>query len=230
MTSGPSGTLDVNVIDAVESDGPKIIILSGTISGDGVVKVGWNTPVIGESGSRFVLVLNGMDLRLSSESNVIIGNVAFSKVLASAGDIIGVQAASKVWADHCDLCSNRDHDKVFTYALSYGYNIDRHTPSFRFGRGHTYNSFFLDVDDGINIRDGAPKFWFKTTFSTLCSSRFSASCISTGDGYAAGTGDVFSDGSNAAEVGDWDDPPYLPHTFIDASREVYGTAGQILNF
>lgn len=47
-----------------------------------------------------------------NEKNVIIRNVKISKVLAEAGDAIGVQAASQVWLDHLDLSSDRDHDKV----------------------------------------------------------------------------------------------------------------------
>lgn len=43
---------------------------------------------------------------------MIIRNVKVSKVLAGAGDAIGIQAASQVWLDHLDLSSDRDHDKV----------------------------------------------------------------------------------------------------------------------
>lgn len=52
-----------------------------------------------------------------SVSNVIIRNIKISKVLASAGDAIGVQSASQVWLDHLDLSSDRDHDKVCAYLL-----------------------------------------------------------------------------------------------------------------
>lgn len=43
---------------------------------------------------------------------MIIRNIKISKVLASAGDAIGIQASSNVWIDHNDLSSDRDHDKV----------------------------------------------------------------------------------------------------------------------
>lgn len=56
--------------------------------------------------------LVGVGLRVLNESNVIIRNVKISKVLAEAGDAIGIQAASQVWVDHVDLSSDRDHDKV----------------------------------------------------------------------------------------------------------------------
>jgi pectate lyase len=46
-------------------------------------------------------------------SNVIIRNIKISKVLAEAGDAIGIQASSQVWVDHVDLSSDRDHDKDY---------------------------------------------------------------------------------------------------------------------
>jgi pectate lyase len=45
--------------------------------------------------------------------NVIIRNLKISKVLAEAGDAIGIQAATKVWVDHVDLSSDQDHDKDY---------------------------------------------------------------------------------------------------------------------
>lgn len=56
--------------------------------------------------------LVGVGLRVLESKNVIIRNVKISKVLASAGDAIGIQASSQVWVDHVDLSSDRDHDKV----------------------------------------------------------------------------------------------------------------------
>ena len=57
------------------------------------------------------IALNGVGVRVLNQENVIIRNLKISKVLASAGDAIGIQAASKVWVDHVDLSSDRDHDK-----------------------------------------------------------------------------------------------------------------------
>ncbi|THU84280.1 pectate lyase [Dendrothele bispora CBS 962.96] len=114
-TSGGSGgsvttvtTLD-ELTSAVEGDDPKIVIIDGTITGNTVVRVGSNTSVLGAAGSS----LQGVGLRVLEESNVIIRNVKISKVLAEAGDAIGIQSASQVWVDHVDLSSDRDHDKDF---------------------------------------------------------------------------------------------------------------------
>ncbi|KAG8704608.1 hypothetical protein FRC09_003437 [Ceratobasidium sp. 395] len=94
---------------AVSGNSAKVVIISGTISGNEVVKVGSNTSLLGKSGAA----LNGVGLRVIDVSNVIIRNVKISKVLADAGDAIGVQAANRVWIDSVDLSSDRDHDKDY---------------------------------------------------------------------------------------------------------------------
>ncbi|TFK33682.1 pectate lyase B [Crucibulum laeve] len=114
-TTGGSGGTTTTVTtlaaltSAVTGTAKKIVIISGTITGNVVVKVGSNTSVIGKSGSALV----GVGLRVLNEKNVIIRNVKISKVLAEAGDAIGIQASSQVWVDHADLSSDRDHDKDF---------------------------------------------------------------------------------------------------------------------
>ncbi|KAF9031358.1 pectate lyase [Hymenopellis radicata] len=113
-TGGAGGTTTtVTTLDqltaAVEGSDAKIVIVSGAITGNAVVKVGSNTSVLGAAGSSLV----GVGLRVLNESNVILRNLKISKVLAEAGDHIGIQAASKVWVDHVDLSSDRDHDKDY---------------------------------------------------------------------------------------------------------------------
>jgi pectate lyase len=94
---------------AVASDTKKIVLISGSISGSAVVKVGSNTSVIGLPGSS----LNGIGLRVLEKSNVILRNLKISKVIADVGDAIGVQASNNVWLDHLDLSSDLDHDKDY---------------------------------------------------------------------------------------------------------------------
>ncbi|KAF8164741.1 pectate lyase B [Crassisporium funariophilum] len=114
-TTGGSGGTTTTVTTlaaltaAVTGTAKKIVIISGTITGNTVVKVGSNTSVIGKSGSALV----GVGLRVLDSTNVIIRNVKVSKVLAEAGDAIGIQASTQVWLDHLDLSSDRDHDKDF---------------------------------------------------------------------------------------------------------------------
>jgi len=95
---------------AVTGDAKKIVILSGTITGNEVVEVGSNTSLLGASSSTSLV---GVGIRVLSVSNVIVRNLKISKVLAEAGDALGIQSAHQVWIDHVDLSSDRDHDKDF---------------------------------------------------------------------------------------------------------------------
>ncbi|KAJ1309321.1 hypothetical protein OPQ81_004982 [Rhizoctonia solani] len=94
---------------AVTGSTAKVVIISGTITGNEVVKVGANTSVLGKSGAT----LSGVGLRVIDVSNVIIRNIKISKVLADAGDALGIQASNRVWVDSVDLSSDRDHDKDY---------------------------------------------------------------------------------------------------------------------
>ncbi|KAG8712086.1 hypothetical protein FRC09_020252 [Ceratobasidium sp. 395] len=87
----------------------KVILISGTITGNEVLRIPSNTSVLGKSGASLV----GVGLRAYEVSNVIIRNIKISKVLAAAGDALGVQVANRVWVDSVDLSSDRDHDKDY---------------------------------------------------------------------------------------------------------------------
>ncbi|KAH7339269.1 pectin lyase fold/virulence factor [Rhizoctonia solani] len=87
----------------------KVVIISGSITGNEVVKIGANTSVLGKSGAT----LNGVGLRVLDVSNVIIRNLKINKVLADAGDAIGVQASNRVWLDSLELWSDKDHNKDY---------------------------------------------------------------------------------------------------------------------
>lgn len=100
---------------AVAGDSPKIVILTASLSGSAIVKVGSNTSLYGASGS---VTLTGIGIRIINVSNVIVRNLKIAKVLADTGDAIGIQAASKVWIDHCDLSSDMSHDKDYYDGLT----------------------------------------------------------------------------------------------------------------
>ncbi|KAG8790147.1 hypothetical protein FRC12_012676 [Ceratobasidium sp. 428] len=113
-TGGVGGaTVTVSTLAALTSaaadDTAKIVVVSGTITGNTVIKIGSNKSILGKSGASLV----GVGLRVIKKNNVIIRNLKVSKVLASAGDAIAIQEASKVWVDHVDLSSDRTHDKDF---------------------------------------------------------------------------------------------------------------------
>ncbi|KAG8728496.1 hypothetical protein FRC11_010938 [Ceratobasidium sp. 423] len=95
--------------NAASSNTAKVILVSGNITGNEVVKVGSNTSILGKSGAS----LTGVGLRVNAVSNVIIRNLKISKVLAEAGDHIAIQASNRIWVDSVELSSDKDHDKDY---------------------------------------------------------------------------------------------------------------------
>ncbi|KAI9697341.1 MAG: hypothetical protein M1820_007847 [Bogoriella megaspora] len=255
---------------AVTGDDPKIIVISGTISGAAQIRVGSNKSIIGKNSSAKLV---GVGFYVNKVKNVIIRNLSISKVLAENGDAIGIQASSNVWVDHVDVSSDRDHDKDFydglidvthaseyvtisntyfhdhwkaslvghsdnngaedtghltvTYANNYWRNINSRAPSFRFGTGHVFNSYFETVNDGINTRDGAQLL--------VESNQFVGSgkpLYSTDNGFAVSKGNDFGSGSDEAGQGTLNSVPYSYTTLGSAKVKaaVVGTAGATLSF
>ena len=106
---------------AVTGDDAKVVVVSGAIASTGNVKIGSNKSIIGKSSAA---KLSGFTLTVKDVKNVIIRNLAISKVIG--GDAVAIQAASNVWIDHLDLSSDRDHDKDYydglldiTHAVDY---------------------------------------------------------------------------------------------------------------
>ncbi|KAF2497467.1 putative pectate lyase A [Lophium mytilinum] len=95
---------------AVTDDTARIVIVKGTITKAAQVKVGSNKSIIGQNSSAKLV---GLGLYIKSKKNVIVRNLAISKVLAENGDAIGIQASTNVWVDHCDVSSDTDHDKDY---------------------------------------------------------------------------------------------------------------------
>jgi pectate lyase len=114
-TSGGKGgeTVTVNNLSAlttaVADTTPRIVVVSGTISGAAKVLVGSNKSIIGRNSGHLV----GIGLFLNHSSNVIIRNTIHSKVPATYEDAITVKYSTNVWVDHVDVSNDRDHDKDY---------------------------------------------------------------------------------------------------------------------
>jgi pectate lyase len=93
---------------AVSGDDAKIVVVSGAIASTGNVKIGSNKSIIGKSSAA---KLSGFTLTVKDVTNVIIRNLAISKVIG--GDAVAIQKSTNVWIDHLDLSSDRDHDKDY---------------------------------------------------------------------------------------------------------------------
>ncbi|EUC66171.1 pectate lyase [Rhizoctonia solani AG-3 Rhs1AP] len=269
---GPAAPVTVTTLDAfqkaVSGDLAKVALISGTIQGATTVKVGSNTSVIGTSGA----VLEGVGISIGAVSNVIVRNVKISKVLAEHGDAIGIASSNRVWIDHVEVFSDRDHDKDYydglidvtkgsygvsitysylhdhyktslvgasdsledtdkalrvTYAFNNWANLGSRTPSFRFGKGHIYNNYFINVNDGINTRVGAELLVQNNVFENVGKPLYS-----TDNGYANASGNDFGGKTNAALSTSWSDVGYSYSLTATSSVKstVNSNAGATLSF
>ncbi|CAE6359133.1 unnamed protein product [Rhizoctonia solani] len=255
---------------AVKGDSPKVVLISGTIRGAETVKVGSNTSVIGKAGA----VLEGVGISIGSVSNVILRNVkAWAPSLYEGyGDAIGVAASNRVWIDHVEVFSDRNHDKDYydgliditkgsygvsvtysylhdhyksslvgasdslvdtdaalrvTYAFNKWANLGSRAPSFRFGKGHVFNNYFTDVNDGINTRVGAELLVQNNVFENVGKPLYS-----TDNGYANASGNDFGGKSNSAPPTSWSAVGYS-YSLTETSSvksTVNSNAGAILSF
>jgi pectate lyase len=111
-TTGGKGATAVTVStlaafkSAVAGNSPKIVYVSGTISGSGLtpVYVGSNTTIIGKTGA----VIQSLNLYLFTVSNIIIQNVTFRNYVTECGIYVKFQS-HHVWIDHCDFATDRSH-------------------------------------------------------------------------------------------------------------------------
>jgi pectate lyase len=111
-TTGGKGATAVTVTTlaafkaAVAGNSPKIVYVSGTISGSGLtpVYVGSNTTIIGKTGA----VIKSLNLYLFTVSNIIIQNITFRNYVTECGIYVKFQS-HHVWIDHCDFATDRSH-------------------------------------------------------------------------------------------------------------------------
>ncbi|KAJ5943111.1 hypothetical protein N7516_003279 [Penicillium verrucosum] len=126
--------------------------------------------------------------------------------------------------------SNGDEDTGFLHVTqnnNYWHNINSRGPSFRFGTGHIYNSFYEEVSDGINTRQGAQLLVESNTFVGGKKALYS-----TDGGYAVTNDNDFGGAKNDAEAGTLKSVPYK-YDLVGSAKvkaAVVGTAGQTLTF
>ncbi|MBC9728031.1 polysaccharide lyase family 1 protein [Streptomyces sp. TRM68367] len=107
-TTGGEGGETVTVSDAagfteaVQSDGPLVVKVDGTIELSEMTKVAGDKTVVGVGTAGKI---TGSGLNVSGVQNVIIQNLTFS---GSNDDGINVQESSKVWLDHNDISGAKD--------------------------------------------------------------------------------------------------------------------------
>lgn len=80
----------------------KIIKISGTLSGSGMMDIGSNKTIIGEPGA----LITGFGININTQKNIIIRNISFTK---ANDDSLNIQNEStNIWIDHCTFASGSD--------------------------------------------------------------------------------------------------------------------------
>jgi pectate lyase len=100
----------VQFTKAATAKEPTVVYISGKITGNTKVKVSSDTSIIGLNSDS---ALENIGLFVNKVENVVLRNFKSSKVLATNGDAIGIQASKNVWCDHLDLSSGLDHGKDY---------------------------------------------------------------------------------------------------------------------
>lgn len=112
-TGGAGGTTTTvsslpALTSAAKADGPAVIVVSGSLTGPGKVKISSDKTVIGASGGAS---LTNIALNVKDADNVVVRNLKIGQVDADNGDAVGIDASTNVWVDHCDLSGSLAVDK-----------------------------------------------------------------------------------------------------------------------
>jgi pectate lyase len=111
-TGGPTVTVTTLAAlrSAITGATPKIVQVSGIITGDGdTIDVGNHTTVLGLGTNSGV---TGGGFRVKKGTNVIFRNLRLSKSPAPT-DLIELQTSTNIWVDHNTFTSDLTHDKDF---------------------------------------------------------------------------------------------------------------------
>lgn len=202
---------------AVTGDDARVVVVSGTITQPAKVRIGNNKSIIGANSNAKLV---GLGLYIYKVKNVIVRNLSISKVLAENGDAIGIQASSNVWVDHCDLSSDRDHDKdYYDGLLDITHASDYVTVTNNYLHDH-WKSSLVGHSDSNGAED-------KGHLTVTFANNYWKNLNSRGPSYRFGTGHIFnnyydtvSDGINTR-----DGAQLLVenNVFVGSSKPLYST-------
>lgn len=149
---------------AVSGTTARVVRVSGTISCSGMITVGSNKTILGNSGA----VIAGCGLNVSNASNVIIRNLTFRDW---NDDAINVQYSTRVWIDHNSLSNGYDGaidiKRASDYVTVSWNRISSHDKAMLLGhddgngaedRGHLRVTYHHNWFDGSNQRHPRVRF------------------------------------------------------------------------
>ncbi|KAF2085569.1 polysaccharide lyase family 1 protein [Saccharata proteae CBS 121410] len=217
------------------------------LTGIGLYVKGATNVIIRNLTIKEVLAENGDAIGVSASSNVWVDHCDLSSNLDHDKDyydgLMDVTHASDYvtisntylhdhWkaslVGHSDSNGSEDEGHLLvTFANNLWSNIKSRGPSYRFGSGHVINSYYENVSDGINTRDGAQLLVESNVFSGSDKPLYS-----TNGGYAVSNDNDFDGGESSAEAGSLSSVPYQ-YTLLGSGAvkdAVVGTAGATLSF
>ncbi|KAM0135009.1 hypothetical protein ACHAP3_005099 [Botrytis cinerea] len=214
-----SGTISGSVKVRVGSNKTIIGKKGATLIGIGLYINKSTNVIVRNIISQKVLAANGDAIGIQAAKNVWIDHVDVSSDLNNGKDyydgLIDVTHASD-WVtisnsyihDHfkASLIGHSDNNAAedtghltVTQHNNYWSNIGSRTPSFRFGTGHVFNSYFLNANTGIDTRDGAQILVQSNVFKNV--SEPIAALYSDDTGYANAFDNDLGGYANTAPVG-----------------------------
>ncbi|KAF5874944.1 putative pectate lyase a protein [Botrytis fragariae] len=234
-----SGTISGSVQVRVGSNKTIIGKKGATLIGVGLYINKSTNVIVRNIISQKVLASNGDAIGIQAAKNVWIDHVDVSSDLNNGKDyydgLIDVTHASD-WVtisnsyihDHfkASLIGHSDSNAAedtghltVTQHNNYWSNIGSRTPSFRFGTGHVFNSYFLNANTGIDTRDGAQLLVQSNVFKNV--SEPIAALYSDDTGYANAFDNNLGGYANTAPVGT------LTTTSLPYSYSLLGSANVV---
>ncbi|KAH7100018.1 polysaccharide lyase family 1 protein [Auriculariales sp. MPI-PUGE-AT-0066] len=169
-----SGTLTGNAVVNVGSNTSVVGIAGSLLSGIGLRILNSENVIVRNVRIAKVLADTGDAIGIQSSSKVWVDHTELSSDLDHDKDYydglldithgsnaitVTYTILSNSWkgstVGHSD--ANGDEDKAFTvsYGLNHRAHLNNRVPTVRFGTVHIFNNYFLDNNDGCNVRNGA---------------------------------------------------------------------------
>ncbi|KAI0911397.1 pectate lyase a [Ustulina deusta] len=248
-----SGSLTGAVKVEVASDKTIIGKTGSSLTGIGLTILGQSNVIIRNLKSSKVLADYGDVVTVQASSNIWIDSCDFSSDLDHSKDyydgLVDIVHASE-WVtvsntyfhDHWKgslvghSSNNGDEDTGHLHVTYYGNwfdNINSRAPSYRFGEGHVFNSYFSNLGDTvINTRDNAQMLIESSVWESCPIKGIFTNDSNVGPGYAVVNDIDLGGSSNLAPVGTLTSVPYS-YTLLGSGNtkaSVVANAGQKLSF
>ncbi|KAF8743021.1 Pectate lyase, partial [Rhizoctonia solani] len=162
---------------AIYGTSAKVVIVSGSITGNEVVVIGSNTSVIGKYGATSNHIwIDSVELWSDRDHD----KDYYDGLLDIANGVYAMSITNSYLHDHWKGSSagysnsgdSGGNATQVTYAFNKWENLNSRTPSFRSGQGHIFCDYFLNNNGGINSQTGAGLLIENNVFENMGSSTY----------------------------------------------------------